>query len=287
MQTSQCPEELQQFPWPQILALQIAIREKFKRPDWEIPDEIFKKLFLSAIISDQDSYQQKMEQELLWALNNYPIASATADYVANQLFNVDVIKQYPELEPKEDPTASKSSEGALCATPAEKTIIQDAPGQEISPQPIVDPSPKKLSRGLKWRLDPRWEKLTACAKAIFIVLCLRAIWPKKLTAWPWAFAGTGTHGGLTKEERAAGITEKEEKQGSLEKVTGYHEKQLRRALLQLQHFGFIRLIFRGRPGHGASRYYVFFTPDMSAAYTAIAKTKKRIPRRNKRNSKMS
>lgn len=158
----------------------------------------------------------------------------------------------------------------------QKPCPQDAPGQDIRKQPIVKPAPKKVTRGLQWRLDPIWEKLTRCAKAVFMVLCLRAIWPKKLTSFPWAFGGVGT---WTKEQ---GV-----KPGSLCRLTGYAQRQVRYSLCQLQGYGMIKKINRGFEGHGVSKFYVFFTPAMSKAFTAIAKNKKRIPNQKKRSSRMN
>lgn len=135
---------------------------------------------------------------------------------------------------------------------------------------------KTTARGLKWRLDPRWDKLTPCAIAVFMVLCLRAIWPKKLTSFPWAFGGVGT---WTKEEGM--------KPGSLCRQSGYGQSPVRRALRQLQGKGMIKKIFRAYEGQGVSKFYVFFTPEMSKAFTAIAKNRIRILSQKKRASRMS
>jgi hypothetical protein len=158
----------------------------------------------------------------------------------------------------------------------EKTIHHDAPGRVIPVQLIVKPSPKKLNRGLKWRLDPRWDKLTPCAKAVYTVLCVRAKWPRNLQSFPFAWGGVGT---WTKEEG--------EKPGSLCTQSGYTCSPVRRALLQLQGYSMIKKINRGYPEHGVSKFFVFFTPAMSAAFTAIAKNKQRIPHLKKPSSRMS
>jgi hypothetical protein len=171
--------------------------------------------------------------------------------------------------------------------PSKKTNRQVSPWRDISPQPIPEPSPKPkkteltlkkktTARGQKWRLDPRWDKLTPCAKAVFLVLCLRAIWPKKPNQWPWAFAGVGTW-----------IKGKGEIQSKLSKQTGFKSAQLRRALRHLQALGMIKKIIRGSTGQGVSKFHVFFTPEMSKAYTAFTKNKNRTPNQKKKAPMMT
>lgn len=155
-----------------------------------------------------------------------------------------------------------------------------APAAEIEkPNPeTIKPTLKKktTARGQKWRLDPRWDKLTPCAIAVFLVLCLRAIWPKRLESFPWAFGGVGKWS-----------KEKGWELGSLCKITGYKKSMVQYALLQLQGYGMIKKIFRAYEGMGASKFYVFFTPEMSKAFTALSKNRIRKPSGKKRPSRMS
>lgn len=268
--------ELQTYPLKEILSAHKHICEFFKRSDFEIPDIPFQKTFLSAIVSANKSNGDKFKEkqipweellirEVSWAERNRKTPEEAWDYISNKVSTWEVIKQFPEWEPKR-----------IIDEGPQKSDRQDELRREIKPRPIVKPSLKKNARGLKWRAANCWDWLTPCAKAVFMVLCARAHWPKKLESFPWAFGGVGTR---TKEEG--------EKPGSLCRLTSYGRRQVTNSLRQLQGLGMIKKINRGYEGHGVSKFYVFFTPEMSRAFTAIAKNKKRIPSKRKQTSRMS
>ena len=300
--------ELQQFPWPQIATLQEGIRQKFSRADWEIPEDIFKKLFLSAIVSDQESWQEKMAAELLYALDNYPIPSPAADYVANQLWSSNAtdaatgkptrcMDAYPELD--QDPygsTPQKHKPKLLAATP-QKTNHHVAPGQDIRKQPTVNPSQiptqnpqkgklipiKKLQQPLsrptfladQWKLDSRWPKLTPCAIAVFYALLWRTYQKATFKKITQAFTQGRTWfpwclKGIDSLSKRLLYTKK-----SNPIAHHYKKRQILRALKQLEDSGFISTLFRGYEGQGAGKCFVFLNPKMSAAFHRASKRHKK------------
>lgn len=232
---------------------------------YEIPPEIDRRLELSCKLLPIEVFKQR---NILF-LKSMKLFDPDRTKLFDALATALEPPRYSHLWPK--PALEDD-----CPPPHQKTNRQVEPGQAITPRPIVHHPQKKLSRGLRWRTDLRWDRLTPCAIKVFIVLCLRAKWPKGLESFPFAWGGVGT---WTKEE---GI-----KLGSLCRLTGYGQRQVRYALCQLQGLSMIKKINRGYEGHGVSKFFVFFTPEMSTAYTAIAKNKIRRPSSKKQNSRMS
>lgn len=275
--------ELETYPSKQILSAHRHICLWFKRPDFPLPDIAFKKTFLSAIVSANkaagDSFDKEhipweefLSREVNWACLNKKTPEEAWDYISNRVFTPKVIDQYQGPEKK-----------GLWDTTPRKTNHQDTPAREISPRPIVDHGRKTTKRGQTWRRQTCWEKLWPSSRATFFTLCLRATWPERPQGFPWAYAGVG------KWTKGRGYT-----LGSLPRATGYSVPQCQRALRQLQGYGLIARITRGRPTHtqdgkkingytGVSKYQVFFTPEMSAAFYAITKNKNRIQKPKRLN----
>lgn len=125
-----------------------------------------------------------------------------------------------------------------------ETSTPPAP-QKIGPELITAPKKKQPSkRGELWKLDRRWDNLWPSSRKIFDELLSRATYGKRSPRFPWAY------GGLK----------------SLDRETGYKERQIRKALHHLQGLSMIKRIFRAYKGQGASKYWVFFTPKMSGAF---------------------
>lgn len=113
------------------------------------------------------------------------------------------------------------------------------------PAPAVKHKPTH-KRGDLWKLNPRWDNIWNSSHKVTQNLFRRTQMPKKLNSFPWCEAGIK----------------------SLSKHTGVSERQTRRALKQLERYGLIKRIKRGYKDQGVSRYLVFTTPAMSAAYSA-------------------
>lgn len=232
---------------------------------YEIPPAIEARLDLSVKYLPLEEFKKRVVLFLKSMKLFNPNKAQLLDALATALEPPRYLHLWPEPAIEDD-----------CPPTHQKTNRQVEPGQAIPPRPIPKPTQKKLSRGLQWRTDLRWDRLTPCAIKVFMALCARAIWPKNMSSFPWAFGGVGT---WTKEE---GI-----KPGSLCRITGYGRSQVKYALLQLQGLGLIKKINRGYEGHGVSKFFVFFTPAMSKAFTAIAKNRKRIPNQKKQTSRMN
>jgi hypothetical protein len=119
------------------------------------------------------------------------------------------------------------------------------------PQPTPRPTKTLVAvpqtrRGLKWKLDDRWDELSPIDHKIFFEGCRRARIPKRQDDFPWAELGVES---LSKKIRA----------------THWQVKQSRFHLCAL---GLWQRIKRGYKDQGASKYHTFFTPKMSDAYFA-------------------
>ena len=128
-------------------------------------------------------------------------------------------------------------------------IIDTPTPQRITPKPAPRGiktlvARQRIRRGLKWRLDDRWDELSRIDGKIFLEGCRRAQIPKKEDDFPWAELGVES---LSKKVRA----------------THWQVKQSRFHLCEL---GLWCRIKRGYKDQGSSKYYTFFTPKMADAY---------------------
>jgi len=167
---------------------------------------------------------------------------------------------------------------------------QETP-EETKPELRLVKKPFSLKIAMRlcadWRLDPRWEKLCACAKLLFYWLVFRTYRKDTIlrikkalangeTYFPWCLTGIKS---LSKQLTYLSSSSK--------KVNHYEDRQIRRALRQLWDLGFIHRIFRGYEDQGAGKYHVFLNPKMSATFNqARVKTKQGITPK-KRHSRMS
>jgi len=122
-----------------------------------------------------------------------------------------------------------------------------------TPAPAATPTGTKtlvarprIRRGLKWRLDDRWSELSRIDKRNFLEGCRRAQIPKREDDFPWAELGAK----------------------SLSQKIGATHWQVKQSRFHLCELGLWCRIKRGYKGQGSSKYYTFFTPEMSSAYFA-------------------
>jgi hypothetical protein len=120
-------------------------------------------------------------------------------------------------------------------------------------QPHAAPTPKKtatvrplLRRGLKWKLDHRWEELSTLDRKIFFEGCRRAQIPKREDDFTWAELGVE----------------------SLSKKTFASPWHVKRSRFHLCELGLWARIKRGYKDQGSSKYYILITPRMADAYFA-------------------
>jgi len=104
----------------------------------------------------------------------------------------------------------------------------------------------RIRRGLKWKLNDRWDELSRLDRKIFFEGCRRAQIPKKENDFPWAELGTES---LSKKLRAP-------------------LRAVKRSRFHLCELGLWFRIKRGYKDQGSSKYYVFITPKMADAYFA-------------------
>jgi hypothetical protein len=168
-------------------------------------------------------------------------------------YSANKIQLYLNLIEVLEPTGERrflNKTGDAVEVPAikKKSNCDVVPGREIAPRPMSDYALGKprlaKKRGEKWKVDDRWVKVWPSSRAVIKELWFRTHLSKIQGTFPYAYAGIE----------------------SLMKVTGFSEKQVRRALKQLQALGFICRMFRAYKGMGASKYWVFLTPGMSGAF---------------------
>jgi hypothetical protein len=104
----------------------------------------------------------------------------------------------------------------------------------------------RIRRGLKWKLDDRWDELSHIDKKIHLEGCRRAQNPKRKNDFPWAELGVES---LSKKVRAP-------------------LRAVKRSRFHLCKLGLWCRIKRGYKDQGSSKYYVFITPKMAAAFFA-------------------
>lgn len=133
------------------------------------------------------------------------------------------------------------------------TPVLDYINSRIHPDPQKQHTPKKKTspRGDLWKLNPKWERLWPSSRKIFLELLRRSQFTTKQNKYPWCQPG------LT----------------SLHKFTRVSVPQIRRALLQLQHYGLIKRFRRGYLHQGCAKYLVFLTPKMAGAFSHATATK--------------
>ncbi len=145
-----------------------------------------------------------------------------------------------------------------------ETSHQPTP-QKIAPQPTPKPKTKPAhKRGELWKLNARWDHLWPSSRKVFLELLRRTQYPKRPDDWPWSQAGIQ----------------------SLKKYTGISERQVRRALRQLERFKLIRRFVKGNTFEGASRYFVFLIPEMSGAFSHATRARKKHPPQKKRTARI-
>ena len=277
-----------EYPWQFILEATHLIHEKYQREPWPPEDRILRSIIESAFVLGEDQFKKHFEgwKLLSGAWRENP--DQAWDALRNSLRPIESIDQFTNFEAPRPERRSKKSPKALCAEPAKKTNLQDAPGREIPVRPIVDPSLKpalnphrakvipiarphqSLSSSTRladqWKLDSRWARLTPCAIAVLYALLRRTYnaeafkkitqaFTKGQTWFPWCLKG------IESLSRKLLYTKK-----SNPVPKHYKSWAIKAGLRQLEELGFISTLFRGYEGQGAGKCFVFLNPKMSAAF---------------------
>lgn len=285
-----------EYPWQYILQATHLIHEKYHRDPWPPEDRILRSIIESAFILGQAKLEKLFKGWLLFHFAWGETPEQAWDSLRSSLRPPEDILKFTNFEPPPLERKHRKSKTALCSQPAEKIDHQDEPGREITRRPIVEPYPistpgkqkatiipiRKLQQPLsrstfladQWKLDSRWSKLTPCAIAVLYALLWRtyhkATFQKIKDAlrsgrsyFPWCLKG------IESLSRRLTYTTKGKK---IEKH--YKNKQIKRALKQIEDLGFISTFFQGFKGLGAGKCFVFLNPKMSAAFHRESKRHK-------------
>lgn len=222
-----------EFFWNLIIDTTEKINKRLKISHHQIPDEPLYIIQLSYFFTPLNEWSDKLTHLKAIAFRFFTTPATLWTTIATGLYTPEVGEAYRKIKPTFDPERY-----------LHKTSTTPAP-QKIGPELITAPKKKRLpKRGILWKLDRRWDPLWPSSRKIFDELLSRATYGKRSPRFPWAY------GGLK----------------SLEEKTGNKNRQIRKALHQLQGLSMIKRIFRAYEGQGASKYWVFFTPKMSGAF---------------------
>jgi hypothetical protein len=230
------------------------VNKRFKVNHHRVPDEPFDIIYLSYFLVEQNEWKAKFTHFKKLAFNFFqspPILWAT---IATGLYTPTIGEAYKKINPSFDPGKYLKH---TSTTPAPQKI-----GPELTTK-LKRKSPYK--RGELWKLDRRWDHLWPSSRKIFLEILRRTQYPKRPENFPWCQAGVK----------------------SLKKFTGVSERQVRRALIQLERSKLIKRIVRGYKDQGASRYRVFLVPAMSGAFSWKSLHAKKNPRPKKRIRRIS
>jgi hypothetical protein len=291
-------KEPSQFFWDLIQETTGEINHRF--PQWprSLPVEALNKIIVAYGILPPDQFNQRFTHYKGIALK-FPTSPSTLwKTIAAGVLSPDLEAPYlksislphPEqhqTNPSNNPAPKKITPRP---TPTPQLHIQETP-EETKPQlPLVKkPFSLKIAMLLcnDWRLDPRWEKLTPCAKLLFSWLIFRTYRKDTIrkikqalangeTYFPWCLTGIDSLSKkLTYQPRSS------------TRMNHYENRQIRRALRQLWNLAFIHQIFRGYKDQGAGKYHVFLNPKMSARFNRPRVKTKQGATPKKRHSRMS
>ena len=300
--------KLPEYPWSHILVAIDLIHEKYQRESWPPEDPFLTSIIRSASILEQIEFDKTFQE---WVFQSHGWGDSP-DQAWSALHNIleqaTQIDTFPNLDALRYTTpaptrhrnpkpTSQWRQTAPYKQPVRKSDRQDELRQEITPRPIVEPSPistpkpqgakiipiRKLQQPLsaptkladKWKLDSRWAKLTPCAVALLYALLRRTYnvetfkkiteaFTKGRTWFPWCLKG------IESLSKRLEYTKK-----SSPKVKHYGHCQISNAFKQLQELGFISTFYRGYEGQGAGKCHAFLNPKMSAAFHRESRTHKK------------
>lgn len=227
---------------PYVKLITEAINAARKHPDQpkcfadQIADHI---IYLSFLKLPTPEWKKKFLRAQTKAISSWNGPKNYARAIARDLLTPDVERECLKLFPHID-TGKYFNH-----------TITPATSYEIKPRTAPAPIKHQPHRRAElWKLTPRWDHLWRSSSIIFLEILRRTQYPKRPENFPWCQAGIK----------------------SLAKFTGYEERQVKRALHQLEDYKLIKRIYRAYPSQGPtkkgpSKYFVFLTPDMSGAFS--------------------
>ncbi len=209
------------------------IRKRFKAPAHIIDQEAAEILYLSYLASPPDEWVRRFIDARTKAVRFFRNAFTYWRTLAYAAYIPAIENECKQFIPSFDPQRYTFKPSHIPAP------------QKVAPQPTPKPKRKPAhKRGQLWKLDDRWDDLWPSDKKIFSEGCRRAQIPQKEDAFPWAELGVQ----------------------SLSKKTEVSPHQVKRCRFHLCELGLWSRIKQGYKDHGASRYHIFFTPEMSSAF---------------------
>ena len=188
----------------------------------------------SWLLSDHKSWEKKFRHYQKSASNFYHNWNTYQRDIAIRLLTPEIKKECLQSFPNLD---WGKYFGYTITTPTPK---------EITPRAAPTPKKKQLhKRGELWKLDTTWDHLWPSSRKVFTEMLRRYQFSKRPDAFPWCQAGIK----------------------SLHKFTGVSERQIERALTQLEQFKLIKRIVKGNEFQGCSKYLIFITPKTSGAFS--------------------
>ena len=266
------------FPFYLISELIEVLKKNFNYPDMKIPDTFINRIFIASRLLSHQEFTAKFHDAMNRAVYQAESPNGVFRSMHRDLYTEKVRQEYfaynsePDMAKYCSPEELKSLIQKLSASTPQRAQTANkgykTRGPEhistILPRTYVPPevywgekqkrSPKptpkkkkkfKSNRRETWKSHPSEKKLWRSSKASFDHLLYRAQVPKDPDKFPWCRVG----------------------KKSLTKYTGYKHTQLTEALKQLEHHKRIKRIVEGNQFQGASKYLVFFTPEMSRAFS--------------------
>lgn len=228
------------------------VNKRLKVTHHRVPDEPFDIIHLSYFHVGLNEWKAKFTHFRKFAFNFFQSPSIFWSTIATGLYTPAIGEAHKKINPSFD-LAKYLKHTSTTPTP-----------QKIGPELTTKPKRKHFpKRGQLWKLDRRWDHLWPSSRKVFEEILRRSQPAKKPFAFPWCQAGVR----------------------SLAKFTEPSERQVRRALHQLQNHSLIKRIVRGYDKKGASKYYVFLTPKMSGAFCWKSLQTKKHPPSKKRISR--
>lgn len=288
-----------------IIGIAAGLKQYYVNAPKPPPEEAFKKIARVCDELDENTF----EQTCLWAFKTFysPYLTKLNDGWFEITFRIElrsrevkgaVFETTSQGSPR--PAIEETLPSEEFETPAPEHISTILPRIPLPPHETPEetkPGLRLIKKGFSlkiamrlcvaWMLDPRWQKLSPCAKLLFYWLIFRTYRKdtfrkiKKAlergeTFFPWCRTGIDS---LSKQ-----LTYKPKPS---KQVKHYGERQIKKALRQLWDLGFIHRIFRGYEEQGVGVYHVFLNPKMSARFNKSAIAAKRGPAWKKRHHRMT
>ena len=210
------------------------VNKRFKITHHRVPDEPFNIIHQSFLLLKLNEWKPKFTHLRTVGFRFSTTPARLWATIAYGLYSPKVGEAYKKRNPSFDPEKYLT---AVSATPAPQKITPPATPTQKKSTTTGPP----VRRGLKWKLNNRWDDLSPLDRKIFFEGCRRAQKPKREGGFWWAELGVK----------------------SLSKKTWASPRHVKRSRFHLCELGLWARIKRGYKDQGASKYHVFLTPKMA------------------------